>query len=360
LIHQFFVIQRFHSVIKFQRLIKFYNPIFKYIIIPEYFDNINYNKEIFLFPELINNLKLNEFRKYIIRFESHNLLRLNLNNYDKIMLLKIITNNNKKYYQGICNCLLNDPDSQLCIYHLLVPKKVIGKERILIGPKKDGSYVILDDFKNIKFAYSFGIRREIQFDKNLADRGIDIYMYDHTINSLPYNNDKFHWKKIGITGKNKSNNKLLKNLEELIIENGHSSEENMILKMDVEHHEWESLIDIPSKILGKFKYILIEYHFRDERIINETLLYYNVIKKIQETHQVFYLRCHNQYLIVNFGNNRFCKYLEVSYIIKKDYEFTYDQTIYPIKEFDLFDYSKFAQKNLEMNLNILKLFDKNN
>ena len=75
----------------------------------------------------------------------------------------------------------------------------------------DGSYVILDDFKNVRVAYSFGIRREIQFDKNLADRGIDVYMYDHTIDSLPYENDKFHWKKIGITGKNKSNN-LLKSL----------------------------------------------------------------------------------------------------------------------------------------------------
>lgn len=74
----------------------------------------------------------------------------------------------------------------------------------------------------------------------MADRGIDVYMYDHTINSLPYNNTKFHWKKIGITGKNK-NNKMLKSLENLIIENGHSSEENMILKMDVEGAEWESI-----------------------------------------------------------------------------------------------------------------------
>ena len=54
------------------------------------------------------------------------------------MLLKIITNNNKIYYLGIENCLLNDSDSQLCVYHLLAPKKVIGKERILIGEKNMG------------------------------------------------------------------------------------------------------------------------------------------------------------------------------------------------------------------------------
>ncbi len=41
-------------------------------------------------------------------------------------------------------------------------------------------------------------------------------MYDHTINSLPFNNSKFHWKKLGLAGTNESNNEL-KTLEQLII-----------------------------------------------------------------------------------------------------------------------------------------------
>jgi len=295
----------------------------------------------------------------LLILENQILSRLKLNGIDKIKLLKIITNNNIMYYQGIEKCLLNDPDSQLCIYHLLVPKKVVGKERILIGGKGDGSYILLNDFKNIKIAYSFGIGKSIQFDKYLADKGIDVYMYDHTINSLPFNNTKFHWKKIGITGLNNKTDKYLKSLEELIIENNHSSEENMILKLDIEFAEWESLRDLSSKILRQFKYILIEYHFNEDRIINETLLYYNVLKKLYDTHQPFYLRCNNPYLIVNFGNNRFCQFLEVSYIIKKDNEFTTDPSIYPIKEFDYYDCSKYISKKGEMNLNILKLFDNN-
>ena len=134
---------------------------------------------IFFFISKSNNLylkKYNNTQNEILRLENQILTRLNLNYYDKLKFLKIITNNNIKYYQGVENCLLNDPDRQLCLYHLLVPKKVIGKERILIGRRMDGSYVILDDFKNVRVAYSFGIRREIQFDKNLADRGIDVYI----------------------------------------------------------------------------------------------------------------------------------------------------------------------------------------
>jgi hypothetical protein len=53
-------------------------------------------------------------------------------------------------------------------------------------------------------------------------------------------------------------------LEQLIAENGHSKEKNMILKMDIEHWEFESLIDLKEETLNQFKYIAIEYHFRDQ------------------------------------------------------------------------------------------------
>ena len=39
-------------------------------------------------------------------------------------------------------------------------------------------------------------------------------MYDHTINHLPYENPKFHRKKIGLCGKN-TKNKDLRHLEDL-------------------------------------------------------------------------------------------------------------------------------------------------
>ena len=303
----------------------------------------------------MNNSKITLNNQNKILKNQKILLKIDNDKYNisyKLKLLKIILNNDVLKYKGIEKCLLNDPESQYCIYHLISPKNVIGKNRLLIGSKRDGSYVLLDDFKNIKIAYSFGISKEIQFDKVLADKGIDVYMYDHTINSFPYNNSKFHWKKIGISGKNLKNNQL-KSLEELILENGHSLEKNMILKIDVEHSEWDSLKDLSNKILNQFKYIAIEFHFTNAQ--NEGKLYYKVLKKLNENHQSFYLRCNGRNKIVTFGNNRICKYLEVSYIIKKDNIFSKDESIYPIFNFD------FGRSNLkgksEINLNILKLFD---
>ena len=308
-----------------------------------------------LIKEQVSKKANNGFNKK--KYEENSFVNYTLNNdlSKKIRMLKMLTNNDESEYKQILECLINDPDDKLCIYHLISPKKVQGKDRILLGSKSDGCYVLLNDFNNIKIAYSFGIGRRIQFDKTLADKGIDVYMYDHTINSLPYNHTNFHWKKIGLCGKKRKNIKL-KNLEQLIKENGHSHEKNMILKIDIEQWEWESINELNEDILKKFKYIAIEYHFLDEKKYNNKNIYYQVLKKISKTHQSFYARCNgDRSYKINFGNNRICHILEVSYIIKADNLFIKDDSIYPIYEFD---YSKPVLGKLETNLNILKLFDK--
>ena len=55
----------------------------------------------------------------------------------------MMTNNVELEYKGKLKCLLNNPDSEFCIYHLIAPKKVAGKNRILLGDKYDGCYVLL-------------------------------------------------------------------------------------------------------------------------------------------------------------------------------------------------------------------------
>ena len=314
---------------------------------------INLLLNLFCFIIIINLMK-----ERIISQKNNDYQQIDLNNSvlieNKLKFLKMLTNNDKLEYKGAQQCLLKDRDKEFCIYHLIAVKQVIGKKRILLGEKSDGCYVLLDDFQNIKIAYSFGISINIQFDKALADKGIDIYMYDHTIKSLPYKNSKFHWKKIGLCGVNQKF-KDMKNLEELILENGHINEKNMILKIDIEHWEWESLIDLKEETLNQFKYIAIEFHFKDEKEYDNKNLYYKVLKKLSKTHQAFYIRCNeNRSFKINFGHNRICHIIEVSYIIKKDNIFKKDESIYPIYELD---YKKPKLGKLEMNLNILKLFD---
>ena len=265
--------------------------------------------------------------------------------FSKIDLLKLITNNNKKLYDGAKKCLIKNSHEEFCLYQFLCPKEVKGKTRILIGEKKDGCYVMLDDFENIKIAYSIGISYKIHFDKTLADKGIDIYMYDHTIDKLPYENIRFHWKKIGLGGKSSILNNI-QTLHDMIKENGHTEEKNMILKIDIEGAEWNSLDKVSEDVLKQFKYILIEYHFFRINLP----LFFKVLRKMHKTHQVFYVHCCPFVGISTFGNNRICSAIEVSYIIRTGYEFVKDKSIYPIQKFSYGSKEGF-------NINILKLFD---
>ena len=266
----------------------------------------------------------------------------------KVSQLMQMVNNNQIYINAT-KCFNDDPEKDLCFYKYLSPKKVVGKELKLIGPKHDGGYALLNDFENIRIAYSIGIDGEISFDRELANKNIDVYMYDHTINALYFENPKFHWKKIGISGiSNKSKN--TKTLEEMLAENGHLNEINMILKMDVERAEWNALLDISEDILKKFKYITIEFHFG-----NETEKYFQVFKKLYKTHQVIYLVCNNyRDRIVFLKNNVICGYIEISYVIREGNQFYSDNTTYPILEIKDKNYQKPVHP---YNLNILKLFD---
>ena len=258
----------------------------------------------------------------------------------------------KTIFQKVIKCL-NNSDKELCIYYFISPKKVVDKKKTIIGPKGDGGYMLLNDLQGVKIAYSFGIQRDVSFEKALANMGINVFMYDHTIDSLPEENPKFHWKKIGLGSKSEKNIQL-KTLPELLLENNHLNESNIILKLDIEHYEQDAFEEIQEELLNKFKYIVGEFHFYKAEKLKQ---YYDVLKKLNKAHQVFHVHCNNYAGMINFGNNRMCEALEISYIIKKGNNFTKDESYYPNEEFNY--KSNPNGKNLDEYLNILKLFNSN-
>lgn len=68
--------------------------------------------------------------------------------------------------------------------------------------------MMLDEFtrKKIDAAYGFGIGGNVSWDESMAERGIDVFMYDHSIENPPRHNGKFHFFKLGLTGHNTGEN----------------------------------------------------------------------------------------------------------------------------------------------------------
>ena len=271
-------------------------------------------------------------------------------NFDLIINYKKLDNliNSDQRYNGIKRCFVEKRESNSWIYNYLYPRKIFGKKRKLYGTKNDGGYVLLEDLNDIKIAYSFGIGPSVDFDKELANNNIDVYMYDHTITKLPFQNPNFHYFHIGLSRKS-NNEQNLKSLEQLIEDNGHINEKNMILKIDIEYNEWESLIDVPDNLLKQFKYILIEFHFEED-----FELYKKVLKKLNRNHQIFYIHCNLCSKVKIIDDLLLCTSLEVSYIIKEGNIFTKDDTIYPVEELQTKCNKK---KILKFNENVFKFFD---
>ena len=271
--------------------------------------------------------------------------------------------NTTEKYKEAKECYYNYSDT--CIYKYFCPKKVKGKNLKIYGHLGDGAYILTDDLKNIKIAYSFGISVEFSFDLNLADQGIDVYMYDHTINGLNFDSfnignnkklehdinyyqNKLHFFKIGVTPSNDHLSNM-KTFEEILRDNGHMNEKNMILKMDVEGAEWGILRGLSDDILKKFEYITLELHLSN----NPENYQYEVIKKLSKFHQAIFIRFNNAGGLVKFGNNKMCSLTEITYIIKEGNEFIRDNSIYPVKELY---FKNVARPDIDYDLNIFKLF----
>lgn len=178
------------------------------------------------------------------------------------------------------------------------------------------------------YAYSFGISNEISWDADMANRGYEVFMYDMTIDALPFEHEKFHFFKEGIGGK-KDVEKSLDTLENFITRNGHEQNSNMILKMDVEGAEWDFLESVSSETLNKFNQMVFEFHDiiapKTAAEMDRTI---NLIEKINKTHTLVHIHGNNNgnYLQIDgIGNIPDCP--ELTYLRTENHEFYEDEAI---------------------------------
>ncbi len=209
------------------------------------------------------------------------------------------------------------------LHRLLHIAKAEGYELLRIGRDNDGGYVMLDDLPG-GIAYSFGISGDVSWDKDMASRGYDVFMYDHTIDGLPEQNARFHWSKLGISD-GTTHDERLKTLEELISRNGHENERNMILKMDVEGAEWGFFESVKPETLTQFSQMTFEIHGMINPDYSERVL--NALRKINETHQLIHLHANNNGIYITAGGKNFGSLFEVSYVLRDKYKISQEYDV---------------------------------
>lgn len=208
-----------------------------------------------------------------------------------------------------------------------VQQVVSEKDFVRIGRNRDGGYLMLDDFSERNVAYSIGIADDVSWDQGMVDRGFDVYMYDHTIDSLPYENEKFHYFKNGLGAKADPATPLLKTLQQLMTENGHMDRYGMIFKIDIEGAEWDFLNEVDAELLSHFSQIVFEFHNLIFSQYEDRIK--TAMEKLNKTHQLVHLHPNNYGGYLQIGGKVLPELIEGTYLLRSEYSFTKEPLTFP-------------------------------
>lgn len=145
------------------------------------------------------------------------------------------------------------------ILRRLRPQAVSGFAKIRLGKAADGGYACIDDFAGIDTALSFGINDDISWDRDVADRGLTVHQFDHTVDDPAPDDPRmiFEAKRIDrFTGPD------TRSLDDLIRLHDKGDERpNLILKMDIEGAEWDVFDATEEDMLARLAWIVCELHY---------------------------------------------------------------------------------------------------
>lgn len=168
-----------------------------------------------------------------------------------------------------------------------------GFRLIRIGGDEDGGYLVPDDLSNIDGCFSPGSDKIMHFEKHLAEEyGIKSYILDK-IEKKPSKLSDLQEFRDGWLGT--VNDHETVTLERWLIEANLDKSRDLLLQMDIESAEWQSLMCTPSEILERFRIIVIEFHGLDYFVNYNDFqsLYKPVLKKLFQGFDVVHFHANN-------------------------------------------------------------------
>tara|TARA_R110000765_G_scaffold345308_2_gene435577 strand:+ start:5504 stop:6277 length:774 start_codon:yes stop_codon:yes gene_type:complete len=206
--------------------------------------------------------------------------------------------------------------------------------KIRLGGEGDGGYVVLDEICQMcDLVYSYGVERDVSFEKALAEKyGTKAILFDHTIEGVPEENNKFTFVREGVASTKSEN---LDTLESHLKRFGDT--EHKTLKMDVEWGEWEVFNSISQELINSFDQIICEFHIIPVEYkgshspyftnfhksiyqqVNQFLFdkYKTVLDKLQRDHYVYHVHVNNSLGHNLVNGERIPNLLELSFVNKK-------------------------------------------
>jgi hypothetical protein len=190
-----------------------------------------------------------------------------------------------------------------------------GISLIRLGGNYDGGYLVPDDLEGIKYCFSPGVSKIANFEFDCLQRGIISFLADHSVDKPPLNLPGCHFLKKFVGA---YNNDITVTLEKWISESlPPDNEGDLMLQMDIEGAEYETLLATPDSILEKFRIIIVEFHYfhyLDNKphynLVNAT------IEKIRQQFEPVHLHANNYEKVANVHGVLMPNAIEVTFLRK--------------------------------------------
>jgi FkbM family methyltransferase len=216
----------------------------------------------------------------------------------------------------------------LTVLRLLEPKKVVDHNKTRVGSVHDGGYVQVDDLEGISHALSFGVSDNDSWDLAMAEAGIPVEQFDHSVDKAPSSHPllHFHRKMISVDVRVET-----ATLPDLAAEHSKlSTTPDLILKMDIEGCEWEVFDQAPEATLSKFSQIMCEFHDLS-RLTNFEFRARarRVFEKLDKYFAPVHIHGNNCRMLCNVSNIPLPDVLEITFASRGRYFFEESNETYP-------------------------------
>lgn len=190
-----------------------------------------------------------------------------------------------------------------------IPMRRIGSES-----QSDGGYLVPDDLQGIGRVFSPGVADTMDFEEHFLEKGVPCELIDGSISSLPTQHPLANFQKLWI-GSESSADSI--SLSDWVAKEANEDEE-LILQMDIEGGEYESLVNEPRATLERFRVIVLEiHHLREAFSYTGFAMLTSLIRKLKETHYVVHAHPNNCCPALKVGSLIWPSVLELT-LLRKD------------------------------------------
>jgi hypothetical protein len=166
-----------------------------------------------------------------------------------------------------------------------------GAELIRLGPDGDGGYLVPDDLADIDCAFSPGVSTESGFEAELAARGMQVFLADFSVDGPAQANARFTFLKKYVGSVSDETFITLCDWKNASVP---AHRGDLLLQMDIEGAEYETLLATPEELLAQFRIMVIEFHYVHE-LLNRRFfdVASRVFQRLLRTHSVVHVHPNN-------------------------------------------------------------------